>query len=197
MLDATKTALEAAGFTVFNNILDHHNGNRTRTMSYIELARTIERTSDVMASGAIIGPFSFRMRVRMHQQWVVNTLGERQGVNDALQIIEKSISAVKVNGMYTEFDMVVEESVATSNTSTMSDYVLSGMLGTPENRSEVSFIGQYFIDDAEDETYYVDDSEKDLLILSIGSAKTYYSDDSESDIYYLDDSQSMKLEAIT
>lgn len=137
MITALRDSLELVGFKVFSGILDHHTGFRTRTRSYIEIARSIVRTSNNITQGTIAGPFTLRLKYYQHRAWVTNSNNERVSLGDNLQLMEKAFSQVIVNGMYTPFDTQVDESAAKMSTGFTTNYILSGNLATRQDRGEV------------------------------------------------------------
>ena len=135
-IDAIRTALTSAGFTVFNSILDRHTGFRTRNRSYVELGRGWNRTMDEITTDCISGPYSFRIRYYQHKQLVTNSSGEVQTFEDNCQTLEAAISQVKTKGLYTKPNISIVEGVASNLQGLVRDYELSGTVASAQNRSD-------------------------------------------------------------
>jgi len=140
IIDSLRTALESAGFKVFNGIKGHHTGFRTRTRSYIEIAQTISRESNNITAECVSGPFTLRLKYYHHKQWVTNSKGQAQSLEDCLQLMEQAFSQVWEPGMYTPFDCRVVESIAGNNNSYYTEYELYGTLATLQDRGEIQGI---------------------------------------------------------
>ena len=138
IIDAVRDALIAAGYTVFDSILDHHTGRRTKSKTYIEIDRFVTTDWTEVTQETITGPYTFGMRYRQNVTLVKNSNGEMVDFTTNCQLIEKTISQVQTGPMFNRPNVSQDGSQTGSNRDLNRDFVVSGILATTQDRSQPS-----------------------------------------------------------
>jgi len=135
IINAVRTALITGGYTVFDSILDHHTGRRTKSKTYIELDRSITMDLTEITQECSSGPYTLNMRYRQGQTLIKNTNGEMLTFTDNVNLILQSISQVETAGMYNRINIAEATTETGSIRSLMRDFVISGTLSVNQDRT--------------------------------------------------------------
>ena len=133
-IEAIRAALEGKGYLVFDNIRAYHDGVRTKSRTYVQIARSWTRTMDEITVDCIQGDYSYLIRYHQASAQVVNTAGEATTFDDNCQNIEAAISQVKTSGLFTRPNMVIEEATTSSLRGLVRDWTLYGTVSSSQDR---------------------------------------------------------------
>jgi len=137
-IQAIRAALVAGGLTVYDNIANGHDGRRTKSSTFMQIARSWTRTMDEITEDCIQGEYTYLIRYHQSSAFVINTEGEALSFDDMCQQVEKAISQVKTAGQFTRPNMAIEETTTSSMRGLMRDWTLSGTVASRQDRGEVA-----------------------------------------------------------
>jgi len=128
--EAIGSTLETAGFVVFDNILEHHTGVRTRHREYIEISRGSSRVYDEIVDDKVSGEYSIDLRMYYPTGFLKNTVCNSCTFEDRFAYVCSLLSTIQIGGMYTRFNISHTDTEAPSNSGLSRVITLSCMMST-------------------------------------------------------------------